>query len=117
MDVKKIIENIVEKVQENGDLKERFEKEPVKVIESIIGMDLPDDIVEKVIIAYSSVNAFVEATKQDETVFVGNIGGILSSKSNNSINIPLKNGIGISNSSSVPAITHNVFSGVSLNHW
>ena len=75
MDVKKIIENIVEKVQENGDLKERFEKEPVKVIESIIGVDLPDDIVEKVI---DGVKAKIAFDKVDDAMdAVSNIAGAL----------------------------------------
>ena len=31
------------------DIKEQFEKEPVKVIEKVIGVDLPDDVVMKII--------------------------------------------------------------------
>ena len=49
MDIKEQISKIVEEVSKNPDIKEQFEKEPVKVIEKIIGVDLPDDIVMKVI--------------------------------------------------------------------
>ena len=49
MDVKKMIENLVDEIKQNGDLATQFEKEPVKVIEKIVGKDLPDDVVEKVI--------------------------------------------------------------------
>ena len=49
MDIKEIIENIVEEITKNENLKEDFEKEPVKVIERIINVDLPDELVEKVI--------------------------------------------------------------------
>ena len=49
MDIKKMIENLVEEIQNNKDLKEQFETEPVKVIEKIVGIDLPDDMIEKVI--------------------------------------------------------------------
>ncbi len=49
MDIKEKISDIVEKLTKDGDLKEQFEKEPVKVIEKIVGKDLPDDIVEKII--------------------------------------------------------------------
>ena len=49
MDIKEKIEKIVEEIQKNPDIKEDFEKEPVKVIEKLIGVDLPDDIVEKII--------------------------------------------------------------------
>ena len=49
MDIKEIIENIVEEITKNKNLKEDFEKEPVKVIERIANVDLPDELVEKVI--------------------------------------------------------------------
>ena len=49
MDMKEQISKIVEEVSKNPDIKEQFEKEPVKVIEKIIGVDLPDDIVMKII--------------------------------------------------------------------
>ena len=48
-DIKEMIENVVERVKEEDDLKELFEKEPVKAIETVLGVDLPDEIVEKVI--------------------------------------------------------------------
>ncbi len=49
MDIKEIIENIVEEIKSNKNLKEEFEKEPVKVIERVVGMDLPDALVEKAV--------------------------------------------------------------------
>ena len=49
MDIKEKIESVVEKVAKNPNIKEQFEKEPVKVIEDILGVDLPDDVVEKII--------------------------------------------------------------------
>lgn len=49
MDMKEQISKIVEEVSKNPDIKEEFEKEPVKVIEKVIGVDLPDDIVMKII--------------------------------------------------------------------
>ena len=49
MDIKEKIENVVEKIMKNPDIKEQFEKEPVKVIEDVLGVDLPDDVVEKII--------------------------------------------------------------------
>ena len=38
-----------EEISTNPNIKEQFETEPVKVIEKLIGIDLPDDIVMKVI--------------------------------------------------------------------
>lgn len=48
-DIKKLIETVVDKIQDSDKLKEQFEKEPVKVIEKFLGVDLPDEIVEKII--------------------------------------------------------------------
>ncbi|MBE5868884.1 MAG: hypothetical protein E7293_08015 [Lachnospiraceae bacterium] len=49
MDIKEKINDIVEKIKDNPDIKEQFEKDPVKAIEKLIGVDLPDDVIEKVI--------------------------------------------------------------------
>lgn len=49
MDIKEKISQIVEEIAKNPSLKDQFEKEPVKVIEQLIDVDLPDDIVEKII--------------------------------------------------------------------
>lgn len=49
MDIKGQIDKIIEEVSKNPNIKEQFEKEPVKVIEKIIGIDLPDDVVMKII--------------------------------------------------------------------
>lgn len=49
MDIKGQINKIVEEVSKNPNMKEQFEKEPVKVIENVIGIDLPDDVVMKII--------------------------------------------------------------------
>lgn len=49
MDIKGQINKIVEEVSKNPNIKEQFEKEPVKAIEKVLGVDLPDDVVMKVI--------------------------------------------------------------------
>lgn len=49
MDIKEQIHKVLEEVSRNPNIKEQFEKEPVKVIEKLIGVDLPDDIVMKII--------------------------------------------------------------------
>ena len=49
MDIKEKIEAIIEEIKKNPNIKEEFEKEPVKVIEKLVGVDLPDDVVEKII--------------------------------------------------------------------
>ena len=49
MDIKKMIENLIDEIKKDGKLGAEFEKNPVKVIENIIGKDLPDDVVEKIV--------------------------------------------------------------------
>ena len=49
MDIKAKIEEIVEKVKGDKDIQENFKKDPIKTIENIAGVDLPDDQIEKVI--------------------------------------------------------------------
>lgn len=49
MDIKEQINKVINEVSKNPDIKEQFEKEPVKVIETIIGVDLPDDVVMKIV--------------------------------------------------------------------
>ena len=49
MDLKKMIDQIVDFIGSNKNIKEQFEKEPVKVIEKVLGIDLPDEIIEPLI--------------------------------------------------------------------
>lgn len=48
MDIKEQMNKMVEEISKNPNIKEEFEKEPVKVIEKVIGVDLPDDVVMKI---------------------------------------------------------------------
>ena len=49
MDIKEKIESVIEKIKKDPSIKEQFEKDPVKAIEKVLGVDLPDDIVEKIV--------------------------------------------------------------------
>jgi len=49
MDIKAEITKIVEKIKDDDKLLEKFKKDPVKAVEGIIGVDLPDDIIEKLV--------------------------------------------------------------------
>ena len=75
MDVKKMIDNIVEELTKNTNLRDDFEKEPVKVMERIINIDLPDEIVEKVI---DGVKAKIAIDKVDDIADkVADVAGVL----------------------------------------
>ena len=49
MDLKEKIQEVVEKLAKDKDLQEQFKKDPVKTLEKVLGVDLPDDMVEKVV--------------------------------------------------------------------
>ena len=49
MDIKAEINKIVDRIKSDDELLEKFKKDPIKAVESILGVDLPDDIIEKVV--------------------------------------------------------------------
>ena len=49
MDIKEKIESVIEKIKKDPNIKEQFGKDPVKAIEKVLGVDLPDDMVEKIV--------------------------------------------------------------------
>lgn len=49
MDMKEKVTEVVEKIKKDPGLFKEFQKEPVKTIEKIVGMDLPDELIEKII--------------------------------------------------------------------
>ena len=53
MDIKEIIEKkieeIVAKIKADDKFAEKFKKEPIKAVESVLGIDLPDDKIEAII--------------------------------------------------------------------
>ena len=49
MDIKAKINELVEKIKEDPQMLAEFKDEPVKVIEKLLGVDLPDDVIEKVV--------------------------------------------------------------------
>lgn len=48
-EIKALIKKLADKVQSDDEIKELFKKEPVKAVEKILGVDLPDDVVKKII--------------------------------------------------------------------
>lgn len=49
MDIKEQIKKAVDSISKDKKLQEQFQKEPVKALESVLGVDLPDDMIEQVI--------------------------------------------------------------------
>ncbi|MBE6961264.1 MAG: hypothetical protein E7445_02280 [Ruminococcaceae bacterium] len=49
MNIKDMIEELVKKITADETLKKQFEKAPVAVVEKLLGVDLPDDKIEKLV--------------------------------------------------------------------
>ncbi len=49
MDIKGKIDEIVGKIKSDPNLGESFKKDPIKTIEGILGVDLPDETVQKIV--------------------------------------------------------------------
>lgn len=48
MDIQAKIREIVEKVKSDPQFAQNFQSDPIKTVESVLGVDLPDDVTEKV---------------------------------------------------------------------
>ena len=48
-EIKELIEKLLEKVQKDPEIQKLFTKDPVKAVEKVLGVDLPDDVVNKII--------------------------------------------------------------------
>ena len=47
MDIKKMVEELVQKLQKDPKLMEKFRSNPIAVVEDLVGMDLPDDQIKQ----------------------------------------------------------------------
>ena len=75
MDIKEKIEAIVEKIKKNPTMLKKFNTEPVKVVEELVGIDLPDELVEKII---DGVKAKITMDKVGDAL--GALGGLFGKK-------------------------------------
>ena len=75
IDIKEKIEDLVEKIQKNPALLKKFKTEPVKVVEDLVGIDLPDELVEKIV---DGVKAKITLDKVDDVL--GALGGLFGKK-------------------------------------
>jgi len=65
MDIKEKVEEIVKKITSNKDLVSDFKDDPVKTVESVAGIDLPDGAVDKVV---DAVKAKIDLDKASDKV-------------------------------------------------
>lgn len=70
-ELKEKVEEIVEKIKNDKDIAAKFQKDPVSVVEELLGIDLPND----------QINAVVEAIKAKLNLdkvgnLLGGLGGL-----------------------------------------
>ena len=75
IDIKAKINEIVEKLKNDGDLLEQFNKNPAKVIEEYVGIDLPDDKVNQLV---EGIKAKIKLDKLGDKL--GGLGGLFGKK-------------------------------------
>ena len=75
MDIKEKIEELVKKITSDKNLLKKFEKDPIKVVEDLIGIDLPNDMLEKVV---EGVKAKISLDKVGDAL--GALGGLFGKK-------------------------------------
>ena len=49
MDIKAKIEELVNKIKSDKNLLSKFQKDPISTVEELLGIDLPNDQVEKIV--------------------------------------------------------------------
>ena len=75
MDIKAKVEELVTKIQSDKDILAKFRENPVAVVEGLIGMDLPDDQIEKLA---DMVKAKIDLDKMGDAL--GMLGGLFGKK-------------------------------------
>ena len=73
--IKEKIEQVVKKLMADKNLMAKFEKNPAKVIEELLGVDLPDDLVNQII---EGVKAKISLEKVGDAL--GALGSLLGKK-------------------------------------
>lgn len=49
MDIKEKIEELVEKISSDKALQTQFREDPISAVETLLGVDLPNDVIEKIV--------------------------------------------------------------------
>ena len=75
MDFKAKIEKAVKELLADKDLMEKFEKNPVEIVEKLVGADLPDDLVNQ---AVDAIKAKIKLEQVGDAL--GAIGGLFGRK-------------------------------------
>lgn len=75
--IKEKINEIVEKIKNDKNIAAKFQKDPVTTVEELIGIDLPNDQVEKII---DGIKAKIALDKIDMDKAASLLGGLFGKK-------------------------------------
>ena len=75
INIKEKIEELVEKVKSDKDILAKFQKDPVSTVEGLLGIDLPNDQLEKLV---DGVKAKITADKVGDVL--EGLGGLFGKK-------------------------------------
>ena len=71
--IKEKINEIVEKIKNDKDIAAKFQKDPITTVEGLIGIDLPNDQIEKIV---EGIKAKIALDKIDVDKVAGVLGGL-----------------------------------------
>ena len=69
------IEEIVEKIKSDKDIAAKFQKDPISVVEKLLGVDLPNDQLQQVV---DAIKAKIDLDKIGD--LLGGLGGLFGKK-------------------------------------
>ena len=75
VDIKELAEKAIAKLQSDDNLMESFKENPIKVVEKILNVDLPDEILEKIV---DAVKAKINIDDAKEVI--GKLSGLFGKK-------------------------------------
>ena len=75
VDIKELIEKAVDLLAKDENLMENFKKEPIKVVEKLLNVDLPDDKIEAIV---KGIKAKLQI--DDVADVLGKLGGLFGKK-------------------------------------
>ncbi|MBQ2767175.1 MAG: hypothetical protein IJF49_03755 [Clostridia bacterium] len=73
--IKEKIEEITEKIKNSDDLLDDFKREPVKTLEKLLDIDLPDELIEKIV---DGVKAKITVDRASD--LLGGLSGLFKKK-------------------------------------
>lgn len=71
MDIRAKIDEIVNKVKNDPDIAKKFQSDPIKTVEGILGVDLPDDTIKQIV---DGVKAKIDVNELRDKL--GGLGGL-----------------------------------------